>query len=305
MSDNCVCCDSAVSSSDAIHGVDRLEGLPGEFSVEICPKCGTGRTYPVVSELELAAFYPEEYSPYIDAENPTGFLAPIKASIRRQLEARTMQRMPFIELKGARGDALDVGCGRGDLGAKLIAAGWNVAGVEPAENACEHARAKGVDALHGTLGSVEFDDRKFDAVSFQHSLEHVFDPRVDLRLIHGITRPGARLLITVPNFGSTHRKLFCGRWFHLDLPRHRFHYTPEGLTKLVESAGFKVDRVTTATSVIGLPASLSYALLGSWRFGGVAGQRLISYSGLLLYPVAYLLSRISGGDYLHVVATRN
>lgn len=287
-----------------ISGIDRLEGLSGEFDIYVCEQCGTGITRPIVAEADLGDFYPEDYSPYLDAEERSGVLEPFKRWVRERLEARAMRRAPFAALAGSTGDALDVGCGRGDLGAALIARGWRVTGVEPAPNACEHARAKGVDAIEGTLGSVDFSGRQFDAVTFQHSLEHVFDPRIDLELIHSVTRTGARLLITVPNFGSGQRKLFGSRWFHLDLPRHRHHYTPQGLRQLVEHAGFTVDSIKTSTSVIGLPASLSYVIFGNWRLGGIGGQRLVSYGGLLLYPVALLIG-LPGGDYLHVVATRD
>ena len=43
----------------------------------------------------------------------------------------------------APGRALDVGCGRGALGAVLIGRGWSVDGVEPSPDAVEAARATG------------------------------------------------------------------------------------------------------------------------------------------------------------------
>ncbi len=102
----------------------------------------------------------------------------------------------------APGRALDVGCGRGALGAVLIAHGWRVDGVEPSPDAVEAARERGVDARPGTLSSLALDDSVYDLVTFMHSLEHTVEPVRDLRRAAQSLQPGGMLAVTVPNFGG-------------------------------------------------------------------------------------------------------
>ena len=50
------------------------------------------------------------------------------------------------------------------------------------------------------------------------------------------------LLVGVPNLASVQARLGGDRWFHLDLPRHRTHFTPAGLRALLERHGLAVER---------------------------------------------------------------
>ena len=78
----------------------------------------------------------------------------------------------------------------------------------------------------------------YDAAVFRHSLEHVTDPVGALRRVRKALRPGGLVLISVPNFGCWQRRRFGSRWHHLDLPRHRVHFTHAGLERALEKAGF-------------------------------------------------------------------
>ena len=48
------------------------------------------------------------------------------------------------------------------------------------------------------------------------------------------------LLIAVPNYNSMGRILFSKFWFHLDVPRHIFHYSEKSLRVLIENSNFKI-----------------------------------------------------------------
>jgi 2-polyprenyl-3-methyl-5-hydroxy-6-metoxy-1,4-benzoquinol methylase len=81
-----------------------------------------------------------------------------------------------------------------------------------------------------------------DAVSLWHVLEHVEDPGTALRAVRAWLAPGGVLLVGVPNLASWQARLAGPRWYHLDLPRHRTHFTPTGLEALLEASGFTVER---------------------------------------------------------------
>jgi SAM-dependent methyltransferase len=145
----------------------------------------------------------------------------------------------------------------------------------------------------------------FDAVVFQHSLEHVAEPIDDLRAARELLRPGGILLVSLPNFGSWYARRFGADWFHLDLPRHRSHFTARGLETLVRRAGLELSRTTTATSADGLPMSLQYRRFGERRYRD--GFALYAATGVTLAsaPLTALADRLAGeGDLLHAVARR-
>jgi SAM-dependent methyltransferase len=139
-----------------------------------------------------------------------------------------------------RGTLLDIGAGRGRFVASARAAGWSASGVEPSARGVEAARAVyGVELsrtpLAGASGS-------YDAVSLWHVLEHLDDPGPALAHVASLLQPGGLLLVGVPNLASAQARLGRDRWFHLDLPRHRTHFTPAGLRALLERHGFEILR---------------------------------------------------------------
>jgi SAM-dependent methyltransferase len=81
-----------------------------------------------------------------------------------------------------------------------------------------------------------------DVVTLWHVLEHLQDPRVAVRRIAGWLRPAGGLLVGVPNLDSLQARLGGPRWYHLDVPRHRTHFTARGLQRLLGDEGFSVLR---------------------------------------------------------------
>jgi SAM-dependent methyltransferase len=300
---SCPACGAELSGAPSFGGVDRLHRTPGTFRVLVCGACGSGLTSPLASAAELAAFYPDAYGPY----DPTAgrVLGAVSRAIRWWQGRLSLARPPLAALAGGPpGRLVDVGCGRGDLAALFVGRGWRATGIEPSANAADAAAAQGIDVRVGTLADVPLEPEGYDAVVFQHSLEHTPEPVADLERVRAALRPGGRVLITVPNFSSWQRRRFGDRWFHLDLPRHRSHFSQRGLAAALERAGFAVDEITTSTSTVGLPASLQYALAGRCLFPGGLPLRVASGLCVLVLPLARLLDRRGGGDQLHAVARR-
>ncbi len=300
----CLACGAARLSLAVPDGADRLHRTPGAFQVLRCASCGSGRTMPHASPEELSAFYPSGYGPYELPANPAVRLA--SAAIRRLQAWLAVRGMPLGPLRALTpGRAVDVGCGRGDLAAALVGRGWAVTGVEPSPDACAVARARGVDARTGTLADVPLEAGSYSGAVFHHSLEHVTDPVADLRRVAAALEPGGVVSITDPNFGSWQARRFGSRWFHLDLPRHRVHFTAEGLRRALERAGFEEVRTHTGSSTVGLPGSVQYLVAGRCLFPEGMPLRLASAAAVLAYPLAVLADRLTGqGDLLHAVARR-
>jgi SAM-dependent methyltransferase len=278
--------------------------VPGEWEVVVCGSCGAGVTRPDAGEAELAGYYPSGYGAYGATQGPLVRL--ISGAIRGWQAFLRFRTVPLEVLRTLpAGRALDVGCGRGDLGAALIARGWEVTGVEPSADACEYARGRGIDARRGGVADAGLEAGAYHAAILQHSLEHLTDPVSDLRRVAAALRPGGLLLVTVPHFGGWQRRRFGSRWYHLDLPRHRVHFGPTALRTAIEGAGLRLDRLDTSTSTVGLPATIQYALAGRCLFPTGLPLRVASGLCAATYPLARLLDRVGGGgDVLHAVATR-
>ena len=297
----CPACGAELPEAAAFAGVDRLLGTPGTFAVRICARCGSGATHPPAGPAELAAFYPGSYGAY----NVVGgrILTAVSGAVRWWQDRRALRRSPLAVLRDApAGRLVDVGCGRGDVAALFVGRGWRVTGIDPSAAAIAVAVARGVEGRVGTLADVPLEPERYDAAVFQHSLEHTPDPNGDLERVRAALRPGGRALITVPNFASWQRRRFRSRWFHLDLPRHRTHFTPSGLRAAAGRAGFTVEAMTTSTSADGLPATVQYAVAGRCLFPAGLALRVAIGLCVLTLPIAAALNRIGGGgDQLHAV----
>ncbi|MBI1806091.1 MAG: methyltransferase domain-containing protein, partial [Ignavibacteria bacterium] len=70
--------------------------------------------------------------------------------------------------------------------------------------------------------------------------EHLHEPQAALKKFSAMIKPGGLLAIAVPNFQSIQARVFRCKWFHLDVPRHLYHYSPPVLRTMVTAAGFKV-----------------------------------------------------------------
>jgi hypothetical protein len=75
-------------------------------------------------------------------------------------------------------------------------------------------------------------------------LEHLADPHGTLTALREHLRPDGVLIVSVPNFAGWDARLFGRRWFHLDVPRHRFHFEPGTLFGLLDSCGFEIIHKT-------------------------------------------------------------
>ena len=300
----CPCCGAAVEDAPGSQDLTACTARRCTSRSRSVRPAALGITLPRLPAAELAGFYPESYGPY-DAASGVA-VARISSVIQRWQGDRALRTPPLRALAGtAPGRLLDVGCGRGDLGAYLIARGWTVTGIEPSANAAEAARARGLDARRGTLDDVELESGAYDAAVFRHSLEHLTDPVEALRRVREALRPGGLVLISVPNFGCWQRRRFGSRWYHLDLPRHRVHFTRQALGRALERAGFEPATITISTSSVGLPASIQYALAGRCLFPSGLPLRVAVALTTLVWPIARVADQLGGdGDVLNASARR-
>jgi SAM-dependent methyltransferase len=208
-----------------------IEAFAGQ--IVVCTGCGTGRVHPLPSEDELRELYPPDY--YGDLG--TKFRAPIEALVRWVGD----RHVSFLASGLPRGGrVLDVGCGRGVILGALADRGFDAHGFEVTEVAARGADPRAKIAVAPRLEDAAYPDAHFDGAIVWHVLEHVRDPRSTLETLRRILRPGGRLVVAVPNFGSPQAHWAGAAWFHLDPPRHLYHFPLAALRRLLERTGFDV-----------------------------------------------------------------
>ncbi len=231
------------------------------------------------------------------------------------LRAFDRRRLALLA-RGAQppGPLLDVGAGRGRFVAHARAAGWDARGLEPSGRwSAPHVEAVALEQAAVGPGSL-------GAVTLWHVLEHVEDPGAALERLRGWLRPGGALLVGVPDLDSLQARLAGPHWYHLDLPRHRTHFTARGLAMLLARGGYDVlstEHALLEHNPFGLWQSLVNRLTPtpSWLFHLLkrnaplrAADALPTVAALPLVPVALAVEAAAGaagrGGTVAVLARR-
>ncbi|MDQ3607705.1 MAG: class I SAM-dependent methyltransferase, partial [Actinomycetota bacterium] len=120
------------------------------------------------------------------------------------------------------------------------AAGHDARGLEPSARGVAAAQAVyGLELERAAIEDAAIPPGSLDAVTLWHVLEHIDDPAGALARVAGWLRPGGVMLVGVPNVASLQARLGGPAWFHLDVPRHRTHFTPQGLRALLRAHGLE------------------------------------------------------------------
>jgi SAM-dependent methyltransferase len=202
-----------------------------EYELERCASCGSAVTDGAPPEPE--AYESGQYSP----ARPR-MAGPVDAFQRFV----TRQPVRFLERAGLDPGArvLDVGAGPGRLVSALNDAGFTARGIEPSRRSSALAHQAGIPVERRDL--FEHAESNLDAAVMWHVLEHLDDPPTALVTVRGWLRPGGLLLVGVPNLASLQAEVAGDGWLHLDAPRHRVHFTADGLRRLLVRSGFEVVR---------------------------------------------------------------
>jgi SAM-dependent methyltransferase len=203
-----------------------------EAPVVICEKCGLGRFHPMLGPDAIARFYPDAY--YGD---PGAKFGPWVEAVVRWLGSRHVRFLSLGLPPGSR--VLDVGCGRGVVLGALADHGLEVHGVEMSPDAARGADPRAQVRIARDLAEAGYPTWHFDQVLIWHVLEHLERPRETLDEVRRILRPGGRLVVAVPNLASRQAEWSGAAWFHLDLPRHLYHFPLAALRRLLDETGFE------------------------------------------------------------------
>jgi 2-polyprenyl-3-methyl-5-hydroxy-6-metoxy-1,4-benzoquinol methylase len=256
MTEKCRICDSENVASP-IELRETMFGTGEPFLYERCFECGCLQIDK--QPTDIAKHYPNNYYSY--AAGSGGFVDGVKRKtqiilslhgpawlfagrdwwelgVRKSIRDMGLSRSARI---------LDVGCGNGNLIASLAEVGFrNVLGADPF---IPHdiVHSNGARVLKCEANVVE---GQFDVVMMHHSLEHIWDQHGTIAEVARLVKTGGRCLIRIPTIDCWAWEEYGRDWIALDPPRHFYIHSRASITRLLESAGFRLDRVVDDASLL-------------------------------------------------------
>jgi SAM-dependent methyltransferase len=209
------------------------------FDLLRCTDCGLTQTSPQPGPEQIGSYYSQSYY----GGGASKFSGPVEALTQFGNRYRAKKILKALTGNGDRSSkvrVLDIGCGRAALLACFRKLGCDCYGLERDEFP-KGADLEGIDIHTGSLDDRPYADSCFDVVVIWHVLEHLHDPVETLEKLAPLMRPGAMIAVAVPNISSLQSKLFRSNWFHLDLPRHLFHFDSRNLGRALEQNGWTIE----------------------------------------------------------------
>lgn len=144
---------------------------------------------------------------------------------------------------------LDIGCGIGQIGQRLLKDNNLVYGIDIAKGAVTQAIKNGIKAKYCDIDTQEIPFKaKFDTIVAAEVIEHVYDTSLFLQKIAKKLKRDGTLIITTPNVAALGRRLllFFGKNPHIEVDfsegtaGHLRYFTYDTLYSLLDRNGYKV-----------------------------------------------------------------
>jgi trans-aconitate methyltransferase len=173
---------------------------------------------------------------------------------------------------------LDLGCGSGQLTAKIAAAGAAVIGIDLSPDMIAQARANYPEIKFDVADATTFEiDTSVDAVFSNALLHWVNDAAAAIACVHRALKPGGRFVMEMGGKGNTRTLLAAVREVAGELRNPWFYPSVGEYSALLERAGFEVrfatlfDRPTIVEGESGMEDWLS--MFGGKLFAGIREDR--------------------------------
>ncbi len=156
-----------------------------------------------------------------------------------------------VEWLGARpGERiLDLGCGDGQLTARIAAEGVDIRGIDASAAMVAAARQRGIAADEAIAEQLPFSDATFDAVFSNAALHWVRGQDAMMSEVHRVLKPGGRFVAEMGGHGNV-AAILVGLTAVLE--RHGFldaedgvnyYPTPKAYSRRLERHGFQMERI--------------------------------------------------------------
>lgn len=199
------------------------------YDVLHCSSCDHFFTDPTFTAQELTHIYKNRYS--YDAHS----LIEKEKVMRAKKYAEYIASLPRVK------SALEVGCMHGLLLTQLQEHGLKVKGVELDKDAVKYCQSIGLDVEQSSIEDhLQKASKKHDVIIMSHVIEHIVDPKLQLKALWKKMPESGRLVLITPNSSSLSRRLFGRYWGYWQVPVHINHFNIQSMRKLLKDTGFKI-----------------------------------------------------------------
>lgn len=161
----------------------------------------------------------------------------------------------IVSLAGRNKKVLDIGCGLGEIGSRLIQNSNTVYGIDISPSAVKKANKIGLIAKVCDIEeqNIPFPNGTFDVVIAAEIIEHVFDTDAFLEKIKKVLSPQGELILSTPNIATLGRRilLLLGKNPLIEVNVHRHsaghirYFVKDTLIELLENHDMSVDIFTS------------------------------------------------------------
>lgn len=210
-----------------------------EFNLHQCDFCGLYLTNPYPDEFASILYYQSQkyYSHPGKRFNPIAILY----LLIRKWNVYTKTRL--LKKYCRSGNLLDIGAGAGTFLKSCRKAGFRVMGIEKDLEARNYCHLKlGLDVVSPD-SAPDIPDSSQDAITLWHVLEHIHNlPEIIDRIMSWL-KPGAYLILALPNPDSPDAQFYGKFWAGWDVPRHLYHFSSDTIKLLGKQKGLHLIEI--------------------------------------------------------------
>ncbi len=208
------------------------------FTIVHCNTCQNRFTNNVPSQDAIGKYYKSEA--YVShSESSASFINWVYLRVRNFTLLSKKKLIESFTQPNQR-TLLDVGSGTGAFAAYMQAANWSVTGLEPDADAITVAQSNNNINLQPIANLFTQAHGSYDIITMWHVMEHVHQLHDYMAQLAKLLAPQGKLIIAVPNYTSKDAELYGKDWAGYDVPRHLYHFSPQGMKYFAEKHGLRV-----------------------------------------------------------------
>lgn len=212
---------------------------------------------------------------------------------------------------------LDIGCHEGIFLKLAQNSGCHVFGLEPNHKMVDYAKKMNLSVTQGTIETFTA-EKKFDLVTLFHVLEHLKNPKNEIKKIRDFLKPNGHLVLEVPNIESYLAKKLKDDWPLIN-SEHLSYFSLKTIKIFLNNNGFSVKEIYFRQfDEWNLNIRESLTRLGFLRYkrkNGNSSEKIknqlgkkLSSKRFFFMPIRFLLSLLvkvfRRGDYLLIIAQK-
>lgn len=239
--------------------IDYITNCP--FDILQCCDCGLFITPDAPDSNNIIQFYPK--SDFILQPDATKGVFNRAYGILRNSWLKQKAKITEKQSHRLSGVLLDIGCKYGDFIATMRRKGWIAHGLECNPYAREYGHAHfGLD-IGSQQQLLHIQPKSYNVVTSWDSIGEFQDLNRDFSAMCNLVVSDGTLIVAFPDASSPAANLYKEQWFSWDVPRKRWHFSPQAFEQLTDKHG-----MTIANRKRYAGKSLGTCVMSEWMANG-------------------------------------